>query len=74
MSRTALELIGQSGFGYSFDALSDGSNALADAFAAVFATASTFRFMIILATWFPILRKFVSRFPEEPIISYLFAA
>ncbi len=50
------------GFGYSFDSLTGESNALAEAFAAIFATASTFRYMIILATWFPILRRFVSLF------------
>ena len=60
LGRATLDIIGLAGFGYAFNSLTDESNELALAFAAVFTTARKFRVMTILQAWFPILRGFVS--------------
>ena len=62
LGRATLDIIGLAGFGYAFNSLTDESNELALAFAAVFTTARKFRVMTILQAWFPILRGFVSPF------------
>lgn len=48
------------GFGYHFNSLTDDDNELANAFGVIFSTARKFRVMVILQTWFPFLRRFVS--------------
>ncbi|OCB84952.1 cytochrome P450 [Sanghuangporus baumii] len=58
LGRATLDVIGLAGFGYAFNSLTDESNELALAFAAVFSTARKFRVMTILQAWFPILRIF----------------
>lgn len=64
-TRAALDIIGEAGFGYHFNALSAGDgggkeNELAEAFGVIFGTARKFRVMTILQVWFPVLRRFVS--------------
>lgn len=60
LGRATLDVIGLAGFGYAFDSLIDDRNILATAFAEIFSAARSFRFIIVLQAWFPILRYFVS--------------
>ncbi|KAH8077247.1 cytochrome P450 [Cristinia sonorae] len=64
-ARATLDVIGEAGFGYTFDSLSGGKESeLAQAFGVIFSTARKFRVLTILQVWFPILRKF-QRQPTE---------
>ncbi|THH06763.1 hypothetical protein EW146_g9513, partial [Bondarzewia mesenterica] len=58
LGRATLDVIGEAGFGYRFDALTDTTNELASAFGIIFSTARKFRVMTILQVWFPLLRRF----------------
>ncbi|GLB38291.1 putative cytochrome P450 [Lyophyllum shimeji] len=60
LGRATLDVIGEAGFGYRFDALSSTSahNELATAFGIIFSTARKLRMITILQAWFPILRRF----------------
>ncbi|KAG5639423.1 hypothetical protein H0H81_002291 [Sphagnurus paluster] len=60
LARATLDVIGEAGFGYRFDALSSQAthNELSAAFAVIFSTARKFRVMTILQAWFPVLRRF----------------
>ncbi|KAG5648394.1 hypothetical protein DXG03_004968 [Asterophora parasitica] len=67
LARATLDVIGEAGFGYDFDALSSHASAhpqnethneLAAAFGVIFSTARKFRVMTILQVWFPVLRRF----------------
>jgi hypothetical protein len=70
LGRATLDVIGEAGFGYSFNSLTSDSDALANAFAVIFSTARKFRVMTILQVWFPILRKFASFFSPINILSF----
>ncbi|TCD59981.1 hypothetical protein EIP91_010949 [Steccherinum ochraceum] len=64
-ARATLDVIGEAGFGYTFDSLSGGKESeLAHAFGVIFSTARKFRVITILQVWFPVLRKFQSQ-PTE---------
>ncbi|KAK7056615.1 hypothetical protein VNI00_002332 [Paramarasmius palmivorus] len=57
LARATLDIIGEAGFGYSFNSLEgSGKDALAEAFGVIFSTARKFRVITILQVWFPILR------------------
>ena len=64
--RATLDVIGEAGFGYAFNALEaaaerrESESELARAFGVIFGTARKFRVMTILQVWFPVLRAFVS--------------
>ncbi|KAI0061590.1 cytochrome P450 [Artomyces pyxidatus] len=71
LGRATLDVIGEAGFGYHFDALPDPSDPacdpadapssnseLAHAFGVIFSTARKFRVMTVLQVWFPVLRRF----------------
>ena len=66
LARAALDVIGEAGFGYTFNSLEaaaerrDSESELAQAFGVIFGTARKFRVMTILQVWFPVLRRFVS--------------
>jgi hypothetical protein len=51
--------MGNSGFGYHFNALSGQSDELANAYQLIFTTAKKLQLRTILETWVPLLRKFV---------------
>ncbi|KAG6815833.1 hypothetical protein H0H87_010913 [Tephrocybe sp. NHM501043] len=58
LARATLDVIGEAGFGYQFNALSELQDELAAAFALIFATSRKFRMLTILQAWFPVLRRF----------------
>ena len=66
LARATLDVIGEAGFGYAFNALEaaaerrESESELARAFGVIFGTARKFRVMTILQVWFPVLRAFVS--------------
>ena len=68
LARATLDVIGEAGFGYAFNALEaaaerrESESELARAFGVIFGTARKFRVMTILQVWFPVLRAFVSVF------------
>ncbi|KAG6903285.1 hypothetical protein C0995_000180 [Termitomyces sp. Mi166 len=57
-ARATLDVIGEAGFGYHFNALSSSADQLAAAFAVIFSASRKFRMFTILQAWFPILRHF----------------
>ncbi|KAG6854684.1 hypothetical protein C0991_003333 [Blastosporella zonata] len=59
LGRATLDVIGEAGFGYHFDSLSNrDDDELAAAFALIFSTSRKFRMFTILQAWFPVLRHF----------------
>ncbi|KZV68786.1 cytochrome P450 [Peniophora sp. CONT] len=65
LSRATLDVIGEAGFGYQFNALSSPdqndekpSNELSAAFAVIFSTARQYRVLNIFQSWFPLLRRY----------------
>lgn len=65
LARATLDVIGEAGFGYTFNSLEaaaerrENESELARAFGVIFGTARKFRVMTILQVWFPVLRRFV---------------
>ncbi|KAJ3559311.1 hypothetical protein NM688_g418 [Phlebia brevispora] len=63
LARATLDVIGEAGFGYTFNSLTSAAaghaeeSELATAFAIIFDSARKFRVMTILQVWFPILRR-----------------
>ena len=69
LSRATLDVIGEAGFGYHFNALSSPDyndekpeNELSAAFAVIFSTARQYRVLNIFQSWFPLLRRYVRGF------------
>ncbi|TFK88470.1 cytochrome P450, partial [Polyporus arcularius HHB13444] len=66
LARATLDVIGEAGFGYTFNSLEaaaerrESESELARAFGVIFGTARKFRVMTILQVWFPVLRAFRS--------------
>ncbi|KAI0313701.1 cytochrome P450 [Amylostereum chailletii] len=64
LARASLDVIGEAGFGYAFNALDSPDSAfesnteLYAAFATIFATARKFRVLSVLQSWFPLLRRY----------------
>ncbi|VDB85604.1 unnamed protein product [Peniophora sp. CBMAI 1063] len=65
LSRATLDVIGEAGFGYHFNALSSPDyndekpeNELSAAFAVIFSTARQYRVLNIFQSWFPLLRRY----------------
>ena len=69
LSRATLDVIGEAGFGYDFNALrcpdrndDKPESELSAAFSVIFSTARQYRVLNIFQSWFPLLRRYVRGF------------